>query len=355
MSMNLQQTKEVAINCITANLVPFIQSSPGMGKSALCKEIADEFNLCLIDYRISSADPTDFNGYPEIDKATRTAQYVPFDTFPVDTTPLPSRLVDDPANPSQQISKAYDGWLLLMDELNHGSPALLRPAYKLILDKMVGQRKLHSKVRIVAAGNLSTDNAHTNKLGSALDSRVIHLFMATDYKEWLAYAGTNHFDYRITSFIGYKPDALNMFDPQKVLSGSFPCQRTWEFVHRLIKNIPVLGLEHAEMLSGAIGEGAAREFIGFTRVFQDLPTIQDIINNPHSAKVPLTADCQWAVTGLVGSNMSAATSKAIITYISRLPTEFTVLTMQDALRRNPSLINDEEVSTWIEKNMDDVV
>lgn len=59
--MNYQQAKAASIECIKAKLVPFLRSSPGMGKSAIFAEIADEFNLEFIDYRVSGAEPTDFN------------------------------------------------------------------------------------------------------------------------------------------------------------------------------------------------------------------------------------------------------------------------------------------------------
>ncbi len=345
MSLNVKQTKAAAIRCIRAGLTPFVQSSPGMGKSAMFKEIANEFNLYLIDYRISSADPTDFNGYPEIDRTTHTARYVPFDTFPTEKMPLPMHA--DGVTP-------YDGWLLLMDELNHGNPSILRSAYKLILDKMVGQQKLHKKLVICAAGNLATDNAMTNKLGSALDSRVIQLFMKTDVKEWLNFANLSNFDYRITAFINYKQDALNTFGPNTE-AGAFPCQRTWEFAHKLIKNESVITEEVVQTIAGALSEGMAREFAGFTRVFQDLPDINDIVNNPKTAKLPTKPDTMYAVSGLLANHATMVNAKAILEYASRLPTEFTVISIQDAVRRTPQLANHDALNDWINKNYNDVV
>lgn len=372
--MNFSRTKKSVEKCLRVGLVPFVQSSPGIGKSAMAKELAKEFHLKLIDYRISSADPTDFNGYPNIDKASGTASYVPFDTFPVDTTPLPptGRMEEDPAKPGTHrlvmvpnpdkaaaatvpmVPEYYAGWLLLMDELNHGNPSILRAAYKLILDKKIGQRNLHPRVTIMAAGNLATDNAMTNKLGSALDSRVIQYFLETDYKEWLIYAGTANVDYRITSWIGFEPKELNTFD-SNTPPGPFACQRTWEFASRLIHDIPVLDHTHIELLSGAVGEGAARKFVQYTKVFQDLPTIDDIIRSPSTAKIPNSADCIWAVTGLLANNASLQNARAILQYAQRLPTEFTVITIQDAMRRNPDLVNDDSIDDWINANLNSIV
>ena len=50
---------------------------------------------------------------------------------------------------------------------------------------------------MVAAGNLSTDKAIVNKLSSALQSRLIHLFIEPDIDQWMNWAYKNEIDYRI--------------------------------------------------------------------------------------------------------------------------------------------------------------
>jgi hypothetical protein len=353
MSMNCKQAKETIAACIRAKLVPFLRGSPGVGKSSIISEIAKDNNLKFIDFRLSQADPVDLNGFPTINQATQTASYVPMDIFPIENTPLP-----DIYDPQGKVIGQYAGWLLFLDEFNSASLAVQKATYKLVLDRMVGMHNLHKRVVMVCAGNLESDNAITSKLSTAMQSRLVHLELHTDPKEWTAWAGTAQIDHRITSFINFKPDALNMFEQlnkKNAIENTFPCQRTWEFVHRLIKNIPLLTNAHTELLGGAISKGMATEFIGFTKVFQDLPTIQDILNNPLTAKVPTDIGTVYAVTGLLASNADSINGKAILSYASRLPTEFTVLTMQDALRRNPTFINNEAVSDWVEKNYDNVV
>lgn len=55
------KVKEYIEICMKARLVPFIQGSPGVGKSAIVKQIADEYRLKMIDCRLSSMEPTDLN------------------------------------------------------------------------------------------------------------------------------------------------------------------------------------------------------------------------------------------------------------------------------------------------------
>ena len=49
-----RQVRGFVIDCLMAGLVPFVQSSPGMGKSSIMHSIAQELNLCLIDHRLGS-------------------------------------------------------------------------------------------------------------------------------------------------------------------------------------------------------------------------------------------------------------------------------------------------------------
>ena len=56
-----RQIRANVLDCFEAGLVPFIQSSPGMGKSSIVKSIAQEAQLQLIDHRLSTSAPEDLN------------------------------------------------------------------------------------------------------------------------------------------------------------------------------------------------------------------------------------------------------------------------------------------------------
>jgi MoxR-like ATPase len=59
--MNSIELKESIIDIIQAGLVASITSSPGLGKSAIVGSIAKQFELDLIDIRLSQCDPTELN------------------------------------------------------------------------------------------------------------------------------------------------------------------------------------------------------------------------------------------------------------------------------------------------------
>lgn len=56
-----RKARELIVDIMSAGLVPYIHGSPGSGKSAIMRSIADEYNLQLIDHRLSTSEPTDLN------------------------------------------------------------------------------------------------------------------------------------------------------------------------------------------------------------------------------------------------------------------------------------------------------
>src|ERR1700741_4719508 len=190
-----QCTRMVAI-AFAAGLVPMIHGSPAIGKSSIVNQIAEKYHLKVIDLRLAQCDPTDLSGFPM--KNGDKASYVPLDTFPLEGDDIP---------------EGYEGWLLFMDEFTSAPKAVQAAAYKVILDRMVGQNKLHKNVAICCAGNMESDNAIVEEMSTAMQSRLVHLELVVDAKEWVEWATSNNVDYRITSFINFKPSMIYTFKP----------------------------------------------------------------------------------------------------------------------------------------------
>ena len=61
MKIKISQAADLLTTALKAKLVPMLHGSPAVGKSSVVKEIAQHFNLKLIDLRLSQCDPTDLN------------------------------------------------------------------------------------------------------------------------------------------------------------------------------------------------------------------------------------------------------------------------------------------------------
>lgn len=264
--MNIEQLINNLKICANARVVPFIQGSPGIGKSDAVKQIAARNRFKLIDIRLSQCDPTDLNGLPKLDGERST--YLPFDTFPLEGEPLP---------------KGYNGWLLFLDEINAAPRSLQAAAYKLVLDRKVGNHNLHPNVVIMCAGNKETDNAVVNPLSTALRSRFINLVVEPDYENWLKWAYNlpedRAMDFRIQAFISWKGnDGLYNFKPENT-SDVYACPRTWEFMNRILKTIGDKAnlRDYTELLYGTVGN-IAEEFISYADYCTKLPPFKDILD-----------------------------------------------------------------------------
>ena len=319
---------------LRAGLVPMLHGSPGTAKSSISKQIAAAKKLMVIDLRLSQSDPTDLSGFPSINNTRTRAGYVPMDTFPIKGDTVP---------------EGYNGWLILLDEINSAPLSVQAAAYKLVLDRQVGQFDLHEQVYMIAAGNLSTDNAIVNRLSTAMQSRLVHLHIELDPKDWMHWANTNGLDYRVISYIGFKPDILHKFDPNHN-DFTFPCSRTWEFVSKIIKPWKEIPYDKGPVLDGAVGEGAAREFIGYCEIFQSLPTISEIINNPEKVDISDEPSIQYALTGLISNNINSTNFDSLMKCIVRLPIEFQVVCLQASFRRAPEIGTNPAWKAWSIKN-----
>jgi hypothetical protein len=344
-TVNTVFLKKALAVAITAGLVVMIDGSPGIGKSATVHETARDFNLKLIDVRLAQCDPTDLNGFPFHFVEKERAGYVPMDTFPLEGDPLP-------VNPAT--GKAYQGWLIFFDELNSAAKSVQAASYKVILDRMMGQRKLHPNVAMLAAGNLDTDNAIVEELSSALQSRMVHLTLTSDPQAWLDIAAAAQIDPRITSFIRYKPGLLNNFDPLKQGDEkTFACERTWFFVDKLLK----AGLDITErdialpLLAGTISQGVAREFMAHALIYaNDLPTIDEIVADPTTAKVPSAPGHIYGLCGMLAHHAKDAILSPIMEYMKRLPLEFQSISVRELGRRDVTLMTHPLIAGWMLDN-----
>lgn len=328
------------LRCFKANLVPIVTSSPGVGKTDIANEIANEYRLKLVDFRLGQADITDLNGLPRFVKrpdGSERATFVPFDIFPLEGDELP----DHPDGGK------YEGWLLFLDEITSAPKQMQAASYKILLERMVGTHKIHPKCVMMGAGNLASDKAVVYAMSTAQQSRLIHLELRVDHREWMQWAHRNNIDSRIIGFLEFKPDNLHRFNPEHE-DKTFACPRTWFFCDKLIKPAPDVNQDDFPLLAGTVSAGVAMEFIQFCRVYMDLPKIKDIIAHPDICQVPNDASTKYAMTTVLADHIDDKNAKEIVTYLRRFPIEFHMITLRMIKLKKNKLIR---TSTDIQQMM----
>ena len=328
--VNAVELEECLTEDLKAGLTPMVSSSPGMGKSDIIRTIATKFKLKVIDFRVSQCEPVDMQGYPGVINGRMTF-HIP-EYFPIEGDKIPD---------------GYDGWLLFLDEFNSGNKQTEAAAYKLILDREVYKYKLHSRCLIAAAGNLTTDRAIVNTQSTATTSRLTHYRMRVDHKVWVDWANAHEIDHRIISLIKFKPELLHRFDTS-TNELTFPCPRTWEFASKVIIRKATIDHITKTRLAGTIGEGAAVELATYSEIYQNLPTIEQILSNPKSGwKLPKEPSELYAVTTMLAHNSTPDNINKLIVAINRLPTDFQVITFKDIYKRTPVLKGHPVIKDWI--------
>ncbi len=177
----------------TINYALKIVGHPGVGKSAIVKQVALRMNYYFIDTRLAFKENVDLGGYPVPDSNEKKMVYY-----------RPKFI------PPEEVPGDYDGILWFLDEANRAHPTVIQTLFQIITEHMCGEHSLPEKTSIVLAGNLGElDNTTiTDFDDSALDGRlaIFHLKPSTD--EWLEWAHRTGIHPAVTRYITLFPEKL---------------------------------------------------------------------------------------------------------------------------------------------------
>lgn len=336
-SITHAQLKKEFADCLKANLVPYVTSSPGVGKSDAVHAFAKQLNLKVIDLRLSQCTPEDLQGFPM--REGNKAIFTPFSLFPLEGEDLPvdqERLskLDNKNSISDNDLPRMKGWLLLLDELSSANKATQAAAYKLILDRYVGSYRLHDKCYTIACGNKITDKAVVHKMSTALQSRLIHYSLDVSVKDWVDWAMKNNIDYRITAFVQFNKAMLMNFSPDHN-DKTYACPRTWEFLNRMISGKAISRSNDLAKVTGTIGSAAGFEFLTFCEIQNDIPKWADVIDPSinETIDIPLEASAKFATICWASAKIKKTEVKYIIPFIKRFGADLQVIFCRGLISR----------------------
>ena len=302
----------------------FLWGPPGVGKSQVVAQAARALGLDLLDIRAVLLDPVDLRGlpFPEADGRThwRPPAFLP----------------------------GSGRGLLFLDELNAAPPLVQAACYQLILDRCLGEYRLPDGWSVLAAGNRDQDRAVTHRMPTPLANRFVHLEFEPDLDDWTAWAAQAGIRPEVVAFLRFRPALLHDFDPARQ-ARAFPTPRSWEFVSAMLGASPDPRVER-ELLQGAVGDAAALEFAAFLATYRELPDTDSVLAAPDTAPAPSDPAVAYAICEALGRRASPATMPALVRYASRLPVEFGVLLMRDAVRRDRETARTEAFAAWARDN-----
>ena len=303
----------------------FIWGAPGVGKSSIVKQIAEQKGIGFIDLRLALMDPTDLKGIPFYDASQHSALWAPPAFLP----------------------KEGEG-ILFLDELNSAAPSVQASAYQLILDRQVGEYKLPDAWSIIAAGNRESDRGVTYKMPSPLANRFVHFELEVSVEDWKLWAYEQNICESIIAYISYKEEHLFTFDAKNDAK-SFATPRSWEYVDKILKADIEKELM-LESISGAVGREVAVGFLSFFKVMFKLPDLKQIVDT-GKGEYSDEVDVLYALSSALVSSVLKDTNRLdnVLTYTLGLKSEFAVLIVKDLQKNGLTMEHSKVFKEWVKK------
>ncbi|MCK9415483.1 MoxR family ATPase [Candidatus Dojkabacteria bacterium] len=276
----------------------FIWGAPGIGKTAILKQLGKEFDMPVYEFHLAQMEATDMIGIPEIqeikDKETGKK-------YKATVYCLPEIFPEDNGN--------GNGGILFFDELNRANQLVLSAALPLTLEGKIEDYTLPSKWIVIAAGNRPSDLPATSqsklKDDPVLWNRFAHVNYNPTVKDFEEYSldrpWINPF---LIAFLTKNPDFYHKFkanDPNPVN----PTPRKWEDASA--EDYRVRNMDWSKKLdlnklrdiySRHVGKQAADKFIEYIKLSEYISDtdINAIYNKPkHIYKMPTRIDIEYAI------------------------------------------------------------
>ena len=310
-----------------------VESSPGLGKTQLAEQAANELDIAFKVIHAPLLQPEDY-GLPVISKDKTNVDFVvSYDKFPLEG------------------SDCSDEGIFLIDEISQADNSAQKILANLIQAREIHGKKLKDGWTIVATGNKQSDRAGANRILGHLGNRVSRVGLDLSLDDWTQWALQNDIATEVVAFIRFRPDLLSNYDPAKDINAT---PRAWaEGVGASIGNIPE-SLEFP-VFCGDVGEGPAAEFLAFVKIYRDLPSPDAILADPKKHKVPTDPATLYALCGALAHKATPQNFGRALTYVRRMSPEFSVLFVRDAGHRNEDVFHTKEYIDWASKEGADLL
>lgn len=275
--MNILEAKNEIINTVHAYLlkddngeyaIPSIRQRPvlligppGVGKTQIMEQIADECNIGLVSYTITHHTRQSAVGLPMISEEEYEGK-----TYSV-TEYTMSEIIAGVYNCIKYEGKREG--ILFIDEINCVSETLVPMMLQFLQCKTFGNQKLPEGWIIVAAGNPHEYNRSVREFDMVTLDRVRKITVEADLAVWKRYAIERHIHGSIISYLDIRPK--NFYHIASDVDGlSFVTARGWEDMSNLIYIYEKLGID--------ITYDTVHEFLQDIEIARDFMVYYDLYN-----------------------------------------------------------------------------
>lgn len=311
--MRSSDVAQAIVDCIAMDKPLMLWGAPGVGKSDSVRQAAQSLKVSLIDYRVALRDRVDIIGLPYIQDG-QTCYSLPAE-MPREGTGI-----------------------LFLDELLRADFQTQGPLYQLVLDRQIGSYRLPKGWFIVAAGNRITDRGGDSRMADALADRFFHVDYEPHLGDWTKWALNNNIRPEVIAFLRFRQGLLHNHDTARKCH-AFSTPRGWADVSIVLDRQSRV---EGELIRGRVGDGACGEFLAFLKLYREMVSPDQILQNPLKTDVPVNSGVLYALAEALARRSTLKNFDAVMSYAERMPPEYRQCLVSSATQITPELCNTPE-------------
>lgn len=239
----------------------FLIGAPGIGKTAIMEQIAQELSIALVSYSMTHHTRQSALGLPFIDH--REFEGERYDVSEYTMSEIIASIYE-----VMEKSGLKEG-ILFLDEINCVSETLSPSMLQFLQYKVFGRHRVPEGWVIVTAGNPPEYNKSVREFDVVTMDRLKVMEVEADYVTWKAYASEKGLHNAIVSYLDLKKD--DFYHVETTVKGkSYITARGWEDLSQILQLYEEEGLSVDETLVG--------QYLRNERIMKEFTAYYDLYN-----------------------------------------------------------------------------
>jgi len=284
----------------------FIYGAPGIGKTEIVGQAADELGVPVMKLDLQFMNPEDFLGIP----SRHDVEPVQVEGGKLISAGKGFTRSNPPILLPTDNGKDERGGIIFMDEMNRANKAVLNSIMQFVQKGEIGPYKLPDRWVIVAAGNRPEEAEGVADFDFALADRFTIKNYVPTIEGYASWADKNEKILpELVTFLTFNPDYFHNLDADKK-SLNYPTPRSWTDGALILNDeINYKGVDSWRDISrqdimdifyDQVGPEAAGKFVAYLEILRKVTDadMESMINNPMSA--PIVSEAQSTKSVLYG-------------------------------------------------------
>ena len=176
-------------------------------------------------------------------------------------------------------------------------------------------------------------------MADALADRFFHVDFEPHLDDWCKWALNAGIRPEVISFLRFRQGLLHNHDTTRKCH-AFSTPRGWADVSIVLDSN--CGDIEGELIRGRVGDGACGEFLAFLKLFREMVSPDQILQNPTKAEVPKNSGVLYALAEALARRATLKNFDCVMTYAERMPPEYRQALVSSATQVTPELCNTPE-------------